>query len=143
MLKLLDGNGEAAGLKTAKEARSSHTPIMMRNPREFYQAEKDKVPMVLNLDNVGVKDLEYIRKVIKEREGQVDTEFMFDHPEADMKGGTEKQVTIDVLGVMAFFFPKVMFDSMLILQAFHNFKTSARLYPSVILINSISSPRLY
>lgn len=105
VFNLLDGKGEQIGVSTAKNARSSHTSILMRNPREFHKTANDTVPVQLNLDNLAIKDLEFLRKSIKEREGQVDTEIMFEHPEAESKPANEREVVVDVLGVLAFFFP--------------------------------------
>jgi hypothetical protein len=104
-LKLLDGTGEMAASATKKSERSSHTPILVRNPRYFQKTENGEVPIMLNLDNQSVLDIEFLRKTIREREGRVDTQIMFEHPEAETKVGAEKEVVIDVLGVMAFFFP--------------------------------------
>lgn len=102
---LLDGRGEQVGVNTSKNSRSSHTAILMRSPREFHKTANDSVPVQLNLDNLSIKDLEFLRSHIKEREGQVDTEIMFEHPEAETKPASEKEVVVDVLGVLAFFFP--------------------------------------
>ena len=102
---LLDGNGEGIGMATAKADRSSHTAIKMRNPVEMVKTEKDVVPIQVNLDNLGLKDIEALRKNIKDIEGVVDTEISFVHPEAEMKPQAEKNVVIDVLSVLAFFFP--------------------------------------
>jgi|AntAceMinimDraft_11_1070367.scaffolds.fasta_scaffold01765_14 hypothetical protein len=96
---LLDGSGEKIGVSTSKTKRSSHTPIKMRNPVYFEQGKKDVIPVSLNLDNLGIKDIEFLRKKIKEFEGRVDTEIMFDHPVED------KQEILDVISTVAFFFP--------------------------------------
>lgn len=84
---------------------SSHTPIKQRRPVYFYKAEKDTVPVGLNLDDLSYQDIEYLRKAIKDFEGACHTEIQFAHPEADMKQGKDKEVTINVLGSVAFFFP--------------------------------------
>jgi len=98
---LLDGKGEELAMKTKKAARSSHTALTMRRPRYY----SDGTPIQLNLDNLSYRDIEALRKAIKELEGQVDTEIMFEHPESELKSPNEKDVVLDVLGVIAFFFP--------------------------------------
>lgn len=102
---LLDGVGEAAAMATSKADRSSHTAIAIRNPVEFHQGEVDRVPIKLDLDRLPLKDVEALRNHIKEVEGSVDTEIMFVHPEAETKPKEEKEIIVDVLGVVAFFFP--------------------------------------
>lgn len=103
---MLDGRGEKIGQSTAKNNRSSHTVIEMRNPVYFVKKDNgNTVPVKLNLDKLAYKDIEALRKAIKDYEGRVDTEIMFEHPEAEFKAGAEKDVIIDVLGVTAFFFP--------------------------------------
>lgn len=104
-LSLLDGVGESYGLNTKAEDRSSHTPIYMRFPCELRSTANGETPISLNLDKLAIKDIEHLRKLIKQVEGQVDTEIMFEHPEAAQKPANEKEVTIDVLSVTAFFFP--------------------------------------
>ncbi len=104
-LSLLDGVGETKGLNTKLEERSSHTPIYMRFPCEMRETGNTETPISINLDKLPIKDIEHLRKLIKQVEGQVDTEIMFEHPEAAQKAANEKEVTIDVLGVTAFFFP--------------------------------------
>ncbi len=105
MYRLLDGFGEQVGMNTKKADRSSHTPILMRHPREFIKTPGGETPIILNLDTLPIKDLEALRVSIKENEGQVDTEFRFEHPDAENKPTEEKQVVVDILGVLAFFFP--------------------------------------
>lgn len=107
VFSLLDGKGEQRGANTPKKQRSSHTAIMMRNPRELRKSEKNDnvVPIQLNLDRLPIKDIEFLRATIKEMEGSVDTEFMFEHPESDTKPLGEKDVVIDLISQMAFFFP--------------------------------------
>lgn len=107
VFSLLDGIGEQRGSKTSKNNRSSHTAILMRNPRELRVSEKsgEIIPIQLNLDNLPFKDIEYLRATIKEIEGAVDTEFMFEHPESETKPLGQKDVVIDLISQMAFFFP--------------------------------------
>ena len=98
---MLDGVGESIGIKTKKAHRSSHTPIKMRRPVELYMTDKSKkpTPIQLNLDELSIKDIEYLRKSIYEIEGRVGTEVAYKHPI------TDEDTYIDVLGVVAFFFP--------------------------------------
>lgn len=103
---MLDGKGEQIGANTKRKDRSSHTPIQMRRPK--YEGEtKSGNPIMINLDldNLTLNDIEYLRKSIKEVEGTVDTEFMFEHPEAEYKGPNEKDVVVDLITQVAFFFP--------------------------------------
>ena len=102
---LLDGVGEERGLATDKASRSSHTALQMRNPVELVAGEHDDIPVQLDLDKTSIKDIEFLRSQIKAVEGSVDTEISFAHPEADTKPKNEKEVIIDVLSVLAFFFP--------------------------------------
>jgi len=105
---LLDGKGELKGATTKKADRSSHTALLMRNPSFMEKKTKDIVPMQLtagDLDDMNLKDLGFIRKIIKELEGRVDTELMFEHPEAKFLPQKEKNQVVDLLGEMAFFFP--------------------------------------
>lgn len=98
---LLDGVGERAGNATKKDERSSHTPILMRNPTELIEG----TPVKVNLDKLPLKDIEHLRKAIKEHEGKVPTEVRFEHPDAEYKAQHEKDVVLDLLGQLAFFFP--------------------------------------
>ncbi len=103
--KLLDGVGEAIGSNTPKNQRSSHTQLKMRQPVELYAAKTDTVPIQLDLDKLGLKDIEALRAEIKRVEAEVDTIITFEHPEAESKAPSEKNVFVDVLAVQAFFFP--------------------------------------
>ncbi len=104
---MLDGRGEAVGTATKKADRSSHTLIKMRNPVRFVTKEgsKNETPIQLDLDRVAYLDLEHLRKKIKEVEGRVDTETMFEHPEAELKSSGDKDVILDLVTTVAFFFP--------------------------------------
>lgn len=105
-ITLLDGKGEEAGSLTKKKDRSSHTPIVMRNPRILRESEgKNPIWIQADLDSMSLRDIEAIRKTIKDNEGQVDTEMMFEHPEAEYRSPAERNVVVDLLGEMAFFFP--------------------------------------
>lgn len=103
--RMLDGEGESVGAATKKAERSTHTALEMRFPRFMQKTSADTIPVKLNLDTLAIKDIEYLRAQIKEKEGQVDTEIMIKHPEADNKPMNEKEIIIDVVGVLAFFFP--------------------------------------
>lgn len=105
VVNLLDGRGEEMGMRTAKSSRSSHTAILMRNPKEYHKTSNDTIPIQVRLDDMSIKDIEFLRQTIKNVEGQVDTEIMVEHPEAEFKPASEKNVVVDILGVLAFFFP--------------------------------------
>lgn len=104
VFKMLDGFGEEKGQITKKAERSSHTPLIMRNIR-IEEIRDGKAPLLIqaNLDNMSLRDIEYLRKQIKATEGKVDTEIMFEHPEAETQ--SQKTVVVDLLSVKAFFFP--------------------------------------
>lgn len=104
---MLDGVGEAIGSATKKSERSSHTLIKMRRPVKFVQKSegRDVVPVQLNLDNLSIADIEHLRKKIKEVEGNVDTEIIFEHPDGDLAPNGEREVILDLLSTAAFFFP--------------------------------------
>ncbi len=102
---ILDGLGEMTGAATSKAERSSHTALKMRNPVELVKTDAGFTPIQINLDTLSFKDIEAIRSSIKKIEGNVDTEIQFEHPEAELKPASEKMVTVDVLSVLAFFFP--------------------------------------
>lgn len=102
---LLDGFGEEKALGIAKGERSSHTAIAVRNPVFLDKTENDLVEVQLNLDKLSIKDIEYLRKFIKDVEGQVDTEVMFEHPESEYKTAHEKNIIVDLTNELAFFFP--------------------------------------
>lgn len=101
----LDGKGTSILQATDKKNRNSSTPILMRNPVYFKQGDNTKVPIQLNLKRLHLKDIEFLRKEIKLVEGSVDTEISFEHPEAENRPAGERDVVLDVLGTVAFFFP--------------------------------------
>lgn len=105
VFKILTGKGEMMGAATKKDDMSSHTSLKIRNPRFFRKAEKDTVPIVANLDNMHIKDIEFLRSYIKKVEGRVDTELRFEHPDADRLSTGEREVVVDLLGLVPFFFP--------------------------------------
>lgn len=97
---LLDGKGEAIGIATKKTERSSHTSVYMRNPVYFKEGKDDrKIPIRLNLDDLAIKDIEFLRTQIKMHEGRVDSEILFENE------ATGKNEVLDVIGSVAFFFP--------------------------------------
>jgi len=103
---LLDGNREKVGASVKKEARSSHTTIMMRNPQYFEKGEGgSETPVQVNLDKLALVDIEHLRKLIDNVEGGVDTIVEFEHPEAARLPQHEKTVKADLLAQTAFFFP--------------------------------------
>lgn len=101
--RMLDGRGEENGAKVKVSQRTSHTPLKMRNPVEVLD-KKDKegnnIEVILNLDDLGLKDISYLRAQIKAYEGRVDTEIKFEHPEKE-----NEFITVNILGQLAFFFP--------------------------------------
>lgn len=103
---LLDGTGESIGINTPKNKRSSHTAIMMRIPKEYSTTKSgEPIEIQLDLDNLPIKDIEYIRASIKEMEGSIDTEYMFEHPDADNMPQGQKEIVVDLVSTLAFFFP--------------------------------------
>ncbi len=102
---LLDAVGEKHAQAIPKNQRSSHSSILLRNPVVAYKTESDTVPIKLDLDKMKLKDIEALRTAIKECEAQLDTEIMFAHPEADKKPQNQKEVVLDLLGTVAFFYP--------------------------------------
>lgn len=100
---LLDGRGEKIGIATKKSERSSHTLLKMRTPT--YKEDGGTTDILLDFDRMSLMDIEYLRGQIKEHEGDVDTTVIFEHPESELMGRSEKYVTEDLLGMVAFFFP--------------------------------------
>lgn len=97
---MLDGSGEKIGMSVAKNKRSSHTHLKMRNPVYFTEGKDNKeIPVSLDLDSLSIKDIEFLRSKIKEFEGRVDTEILFEDP------NTGQDKILDVVSSMAFFFP--------------------------------------
>lgn len=96
---LLDGKGENIGARTPRKDRSSHTLVRMRQPITFTTSSAgNKVPVQLNLNNLTLIDIEFLRKSIKQYEGDVDTILQFEHPET---GALE---SVDIMGLTAFFY---------------------------------------
>lgn len=105
--KMLDGAAELAGSKVLKKDRSSHTPLLMRNPQYIEETEKgaDKKAgerkLLVDLDRLAYKDIEHLRGEIKKVEGEIETLLVIDHPK------TDEQATIDIVLTPAFFFPSL------------------------------------
>lgn len=105
-LKYLTGHGESVGASIKKNDRSSHTSIIMRSPKEVTTAQNgEDLLLVLNLDTLPMVDVEHLRKLIKDVEGDIDTVVEFEHPEAESKLPNEKMVRVNLLEQTAFFFP--------------------------------------
>lgn len=99
--EMLDGRKEDMASKIKKIERSSHSVLKVRNLVRF----DGETPIQLHLDSCSLLDIEAIRTNMKEVEGKVDTEISFLHPEEELKSASDKNVVIDVLGTIAFFFP--------------------------------------
>jgi hypothetical protein len=94
----LTGKGERQGASIDRKNLSVNTLLKMRNPRY----EHDNGTWIqLNLNNVHSRDLEHLRKLVKENEGEVEMELRFENPAK----GSDKYVTVDLLSEIAFFFP--------------------------------------
>ena len=106
---LLDGKGERIGFAKKKKERSTNTLIEMRRPVYFELKTDGQTPVPISLSHklssLPLSDIEQLRKRIKDVEGDVNTEVVFEHPEADSKAANEKIVRIDVLNEVVFFFP--------------------------------------
>lgn len=103
---LLDGKGEAIGANIKKSDRSSNSLLKMRRIRYWEQPEgKDGMWISLNLNKIGIKDLAFLREEIKSKEGSVDSEIKFEHPEWESGGSDEQFIVIDLLTTINFFFP--------------------------------------
>lgn len=99
--RMLDGKGEENGSLIKKSDRSSHTPLIMRNVSEVTKTKDgEELNLILDLDDLGMKDIEAIRQKIYDFEGRVGTEIKFDDPSEE-----RDFITIDALGQPAFFFP--------------------------------------
>lgn len=100
---LLDGKGEKVLAHSKKSERSSHTLLQAR--RIQYFNEEAGTWVSLNLDKVGLKDLDFIRQSVKDSEGKIDTEIRFEHPAYEELGLQDKYVVVDLLSSINFFFP--------------------------------------
>lgn len=100
-LTLLDGDGEQIAARTKAKERSSSMLISMRRPVWF----RDGTPIKLELGNLHLRDIEHLRTVIRNVEGDVDTKVTFEHPEAEKVSAQERMITQDVLNSLSFFFP--------------------------------------
>lgn len=102
---LMDTKAENLMHSIKKADRSSHTAIQLRNPCEMVLADNATVPIQVNLDELKILDIEHLRAEMLRIDGQVDTEIMFEHPEAETKPSNERMVTLDLLSTINFFFP--------------------------------------
>jgi hypothetical protein len=100
--KLLDGRGTMLGSAIKKADLNVNSGIVARSPQVFHKLDGDGKELWLKLDprKLSLKDVEFLRRSIKDHEGQVDTELMFENP---VQG--EQDVVVDMLGQVAFFFP--------------------------------------
>jgi|NOAtaT_7_FD_contig_111_412235_length_2852_multi_3_in_0_out_0_2 hypothetical protein len=94
----LTGKGERQGASIDRKNISVNTLLKMRNPRYLHD---NGTWIQLNLNNVHSRDLEHLRKLVKENEGEVEMELRFENPAK----GSDKYVTVDLLSEIAFFFP--------------------------------------
>lgn len=102
---MLDGKGEAMMAGINRKDISSSTPILIRRPVKFHKDNAGKdIPIQLRLSDLSIADIEFLRKTIKEVEGNIDSTVTFTRPEDD-DTGTSDEVTLDVTQVTAFFFP--------------------------------------
>lgn len=98
-LKQLTGVGERVISTTRKQDQSAHLVFRAREAAYERKGEKESTWISLDLDNLTFADLTFMRKHIKEVEGQVDTEIRFEHP---LTGQT---TTVDILRSINFLFP--------------------------------------
>ena len=93
--KLFDGNGD---MQVASLGNKIHmnSPIELRNPTYKH----GDVTLKLNLDEVSMKDISFLREYMTSLEGAVDTNIQITHPEDD-----SAVVTIDVMHTESFFYP--------------------------------------
>lgn len=105
-------NGFSEEMKLGKV--SSHTPILLRQPKLKKTVNKQGEPLkepvwlVMNsdaLDKLSTKDIEHLRKQIHETEALFDSSISFAHPEAEYLPMNERRVRMDLLSVPAFYFP--------------------------------------
>lgn len=100
---MLNGDQEAKWSNVDKESISSHTQIQMRAPKVILTAkegEKTRVPMTLDLDNLDLLDIEFLRRDFREKEGFIDT-FLTIQNQKD----AAKESRVDLISTKDFFFP--------------------------------------
>ena len=97
-LQLLTAQAQPKGLQ--EKDIDAHTSLMMRNPR--YMGENGTWYSLTRTDINGmdIMMLDALPTAIYENEGLVDSVATFQHP-----NGLGKEVTVDALGEVAFFFP--------------------------------------
>lgn len=102
---MLDGKGEQIMATINRKNISSSTPLEIRRPVKFHiDATGKEIPIKLRLGDLSLADIEFLRKSIKQMEGDVDSSITFERPEDDDTGNTP-EITLDVTQVTAFFFP--------------------------------------
>lgn len=102
--KLLDGKLSNALSKIPKSKYSSNT-ILEARVAKYYEADSkgDERAFLLDPNKLGLRDIEFLRKVIKNVEGSVDTMVSFENP--DTNNMLEPTVSLDLMTHTAFFFP--------------------------------------
>jgi hypothetical protein len=113
MYKYSLNNGYSEEIASADKNPSSHTLILMRQPKRKRTTDKhgvvlkDPVWLTIDantLDKMEIDDIETLRLDMREKEGRFNSIFVFDHPEAHfMSDG--KEVSLDLLQLPVFYFP--------------------------------------
>lgn len=107
-IAILDRVGETILMNTKEKNRSTHTPLLMRNPCRVLEGDGNTAKVISytssDLDKMSLADIEFIRSISKLVEGTIHTELTFDHPEADRKPEGQKEVVIDLMDQMSFFY---------------------------------------
>lgn len=96
---LLNGVGAKLLQTTPKKKRSTHTLIEMHTPCYKELTDKSFKWISLDLDDLTLKDIEFLRSEIRRHEGFVDTEVVFLHPV------TQEKQFVDIVGQVTFFYP--------------------------------------
>lgn len=98
--KMLDGVGELKASTIKESDIDSNTPLYIRNLREITKgADGSDLPLVIRGESLSLRDIEHIRRSIKEHEGYVDSTFVIEHPE------TGEEIKMDLLAQVGFMFP--------------------------------------
>lgn len=97
---MLDSIGENIIANVKAEDRHINKLLEARRPVKYI----DGTPVSLNLRDLSFKDIEYLRKSIKDTEGDIDSIIMFEHPDAENRAGKDKTVELDIVSIEAFFF---------------------------------------
>jgi len=99
--QILTGESERLLPKTM----SSHVPLIMRNVREVQMEDEKEKFITLDLDRLPLIDIEALRSDIKGREGVVESEVRFRHPDADELPLDKRWVSVELSGQLSFLFP--------------------------------------